>query len=147
MSRIRWTTSALNDLKIISLYIEGHRNLVTANRVCRIIYDAVQILRRFPESSKPGMEEGTRELVVPALPSYIVVYRLLPSAAVQILRIWHAAQQRQELAPVTTGTANPKVPTPAPAITGVRTAMTLEITAHSLPSPPIYRAYALCLSR
>jgi toxin ParE1/3/4 len=96
LSRIRWTTSALNDLKTISSYIEGQRNLATANRVCRIIYDAVQILRRFPESGKTGIEEGTREFVVPALPSYIVVYRLLPSEAVQILRIWHGAQQRQD---------------------------------------------------
>lgn len=96
MSRIRWSTSALNDLKTISSYIEGQRNLATANRVCRIIYDAVQILRRFPESGKTGIEEGTRELVVPALPSYIVVYRLVPSEAVQILRIWHGAQQRQD---------------------------------------------------
>lgn len=96
MIRIRWTTSALNDLKTISSYIEGQRNLATANRVCRLIYDAVQILRRFPESGKTGIEEGTREFVVPALPSYIVVYRLLPSEAVQILRIWHGAQQRQD---------------------------------------------------
>jgi toxin ParE1/3/4 len=72
------------------------RNLETANRVCRIIYDAVQILRRFPQSGKPGIERGTREWVVPQQPSYTVVYRLLPSDAVQILRIWHGAQERHE---------------------------------------------------
>jgi hypothetical protein len=43
---------------------------------CRIIYDAVQTLRRFPESGKAGLEEGSRELVVPALPSQIVPYRV-----------------------------------------------------------------------
>ena len=94
MNIIRWTPSASNDLKTISGYIESQRNLATANRVCRIIYDTVQILRRFPESGRTGIEEGTRELVVPALPSYIVVYRIVPSHAVQILRIWHGAQQR-----------------------------------------------------
>lgn len=94
MNRIRWTPAALSDLRSISSYIEQQRNLATANRVCRIIYDAVQILRRFPESGKPSLEEGTREMVVPSLPSYIVVYRLLPLDAVQILRIWHGAQQR-----------------------------------------------------
>ncbi len=57
--------------------------------MCRIIYDAVQILRRFPESGKAGIEEETRELVVSALPSYIVAYRLTGSEAIQILRIWH----------------------------------------------------------
>jgi toxin ParE1/3/4 len=93
---IRWTPLALNDLKAISGYIELQRNLETANRVCRIIYDAVQILRRFPQSGKPGIEGGTREWVVPQQPSYTVVYCLLPSDAVQILRIWHGAQERHE---------------------------------------------------
>jgi toxin ParE1/3/4 len=96
LNRIRWTTSAFNDLKTISGHIERQRNLATANRVCRIIYDTIQILRRFPESGKPGIEEGTREFVVPKLPTYTVVYRLLPSHAVEILRIWHGAQQRND---------------------------------------------------
>ena len=34
------------------------------------------MLRRFPESGKPGIEEGTRELVVPKLPIYVVAYRV-----------------------------------------------------------------------
>ena len=96
LTRIRWTLRAVSDLKAISSYIEQRRNLVAANRVCRIIYDAVEVLRRCPEIGKPGLEEGTRELVVPALPAYIVVYRILQADAVEIVRIWHGAQQRQE---------------------------------------------------
>jgi plasmid stabilization system protein ParE len=91
--RIRWTPLALNDIKNISIHIE-QRNLATANRVCRIIYDTVQILRRFPESGKTGIEEGTREFVIPRLPIYTVAYRILSDEAVQILRIWHGAQSR-----------------------------------------------------
>jgi len=91
---VRWTPLAITDLKGISIHIERDRNLATANRVYRIIYDTVQILRRFPESGKPGIEEGTREFVVPALPSCIVAYRIIRSEAVQILRIWHGAQER-----------------------------------------------------
>lgn len=94
MNRIRWTPAAIEDLKAVSRFIERERNLRTANRVCRLIYDAIQSLRRFPEVGRSGPEEGTRELVVPALPSYIVVYRMLPFEAVQILRVWHGAQQR-----------------------------------------------------
>jgi plasmid stabilization system protein ParE len=71
LTLIRWTPSAFNDLKTISRHIERQRNLATANRVCRIIYDTIQILRRFPESGKSGIEEGAREFVVPQLPSYI----------------------------------------------------------------------------
>lgn len=88
---IRWTPSALDDFKTISRRIEQERNLATANRMCRKIYDAIQSLRRHPRTGRPGIEEGTRELVIPKSP-YIVVYRLLPSEAAQILRIWHGAQ-------------------------------------------------------
>jgi len=91
--RIRWTTLAIDDLKIISGRIERQRNLATANRVCRAIYNTIQILRRFPESGKTGIEEGTRELVIPKLP-YVVACRLLGSGAVEVLPIWHGAQDR-----------------------------------------------------
>jgi plasmid stabilization system protein ParE len=91
---IRWTVSAVKDLKEISAHIELNRDLATANRVCRTINDAIQGLRRFPEMGKPGLEGGTREFVVPAFFSYIVAYRVDRSEAVQILRIWHGAQQR-----------------------------------------------------
>lgn len=96
MNRIRWTPLSLEDLQGISVYIESQRNLATANRVCRSIYDSVQRLRRFPEAGKPGLEDGTRELVVPEFPAYIVAYRQVPHQAVEVLRIWHGAQQRSE---------------------------------------------------
>lgn len=82
--RIRWTPSALNDFKTISWRIEQERNLATANRVCRHIYDAIQDLQRHPHTGRPSIEVGTRELVISKLP-YVVIYRL-------ILRIWHGAQ-------------------------------------------------------
>ncbi len=66
--RIRWSGLAVEDLKVISAHIERQRNLATANRICRAIYDAVQILRSFPEGGKGGIEGGTREFVVPKLP-------------------------------------------------------------------------------
>jgi toxin ParE1/3/4 len=88
--RIRWTPTALNDFKTISLRVERQRNLATANRVCRQIYDSIQSLRRHPHTGRPGSEEGTRELVITRSP-YIAVYRP-HSEAVEILRIWHGAQ-------------------------------------------------------
>ena len=90
---IRWTQDALNDFKTISYRSEQDRNLDTANRVCRSIYDAIQILRRHPYSGRLGTREGTRELVISKSP-YLVVYRVIETKVVQILRIWHGAQQR-----------------------------------------------------
>jgi plasmid stabilization system protein ParE len=43
--RVEWSDHAVADLKAISEYIERNRNLETANRVTRTIYDAVQSLR------------------------------------------------------------------------------------------------------
>jgi plasmid stabilization system protein ParE len=55
----------------------------------RRICDAIQNLRRHPQAGRSGIEEGTRELVISP---YIVVYRLMDSEAVQILRMWHGGQ-------------------------------------------------------
>ncbi len=93
--RIRWTPLAVDDFKAISFRIEQDRSLATANRVCRRIYDDIQMLRRRPQSGRPGIEEGTRELVILQLP-YIVAYRVMEPDTVQILRIWHGAQNQTE---------------------------------------------------
>jgi addiction module RelE/StbE family toxin len=76
--RIEWSAHALADLKSISEYIEQDRNLETANRVTRAIYDAIQSLRRLPYRGRYGRLENTRELVVPGLP-WIAVYQVLQS--------------------------------------------------------------------
>ncbi len=47
-------------------------------------------LRAFPHRGRPGRIAGTREVV---RAPYIVVYRVMPDA-VEILRIYHGAQNR-----------------------------------------------------
>ena len=89
--RIEWSAHALADLKSISEYIEQDRNLETANRVTRTIYDAVQSLRRLPYRGRYGRLENTRELVVSGLP-WIAVYQVLQDR-VLVLNILHGAQK------------------------------------------------------
>jgi addiction module RelE/StbE family toxin len=89
--RIEWSTDALADLKAISEYIEQDRNLETANRVTRAIYDAIQSLRRLPYRGRYGRVENTRELVVAGLP-WIAVYQVLQERIV-VLNILHGAQK------------------------------------------------------
>ena len=89
--RIEWSASAVADLKAISDYIEQDRNLETANRVARTIYEAVQTLRTMPHRGRPGRIENTRELVMPRLP-YLVVYGVYHDR-VLILNIVHGAQR------------------------------------------------------
>jgi len=89
--RLTWSAHAVSDLKAISEYIEQDRNLKTANRIARRIYDAIQDLRTMPYRGRYGRIEGTRELIVQGLP-WIVIYR--PTAEhVLILGIVHGAQK------------------------------------------------------
>ena len=75
-----------------SQHIEQDRTLEAANRVSRSIYDAIQSLRLMPYRGRPGRLNGTRELVVRALP-YIVIYQVLDERLL-ILNIVHGAQER-----------------------------------------------------
>ncbi len=89
--RVEWSTRAVSDLKAISEYIEQDRNLETANRITRTIYDAVQSLRAMPHRGREGRVRDTRELLVPRLP-YILVYRLLEER-IMVLNVVHGAQR------------------------------------------------------
>jgi len=89
--RIEWSDRAVADLKAISEYIEKNRDLGTANRVTRTIYDAIQSLRSLPYRGRYGRLENTRELVIVRLP-WIAVYRVA-GERVLILNIVHGAQK------------------------------------------------------
>lgn len=89
--RVEWSQHAVADLQQISEYIGRDRSLETANRVSRVIYDAIQSLRTMPYRGRPGRVNETRELVVRTLP-YIVVYQVFDER-VLILNIAHGAQR------------------------------------------------------
>jgi plasmid stabilization system protein ParE len=77
--RVDWSPFAVADLKTIAEWIEQDRDLGTANRVARAIYDAVQSLRTMPYRGRSGRLENTRELVIAGLP-YIVFIRFSRNA-------------------------------------------------------------------
>lgn len=88
--RVRWADSALDDVEQIVLYINRF-NPLAARRVAQAILDAGDGLSRFPMKGRAGSEPGTRELVV--VWPYVIVYEVEPDA-VQVLRVWHGAQER-----------------------------------------------------
>ncbi len=94
--RIRWTPTAFSNLRNISdlLRTNAASRLLTGSAA--LIYDVIQGLVQFPERGRTGMEEGTRELVVAKARSYVVAYRIVSPDTIQILPIWHGAQQRPE---------------------------------------------------
>ena len=90
--RIRWTIPAAKDLYRITRYIRRD-NPEAARKVAKTIYDACETLTTSPNRGRKGTEPDSRELVLSPLP-YIAVYRVKESV-VEILRIWHGAQERQ----------------------------------------------------
>jgi len=88
---IRWTPEASSSLEQISVHI-GDDNPEAALKTVRTIFERIEQLVAFPRRGRIGREAGTRELVLSPLP-YIVVYRV-KETTVEILQIWHGAQDR-----------------------------------------------------
>lgn len=87
---IEWTPAAIRDLNRIREYIGGD-NPAAARKVATQIFDHASSLATFPERTRTGRVNHTREAVIPNLP-YIIVYRVKQSR-LEVLRILHGAQQ------------------------------------------------------
>jgi toxin ParE1/3/4 len=90
--RIRWTPAAAADLQQISEYLRQHHPQYRQSTL-RKLYETVRGLKEAPYRGKPGRIEGTREVLFPPLP-YVAVYRI-QAEAIEVLRIWHTAQDRE----------------------------------------------------
>ncbi|HTU46583.1 MAG TPA: type II toxin-antitoxin system RelE/ParE family toxin [Bryobacteraceae bacterium] len=91
---VRWSTAAADDLERICEWIERD-NPEAARRLAKTIYDGCGKLKDFPHMGRASARmSGRRELLFPSLP-YIAVYRLT-ECAVEISRIFHAAQDRRD---------------------------------------------------
>lgn len=61
----------------------------------RKLYEIIRSLREAPYRGRPGNEEGTREVCFPPLP-YVAVYRVNErQQTVEVLRVYHGAQDGQ----------------------------------------------------
>jgi len=87
--QVRWTKAAADDLESIANYL-FEKTPEHAARLIRELYTAPSSLKRFPNRGRPGKKEGTRELVLRALP-YIIVYRV-SGENLHVVRILHGAQ-------------------------------------------------------
>ena len=89
--RIRWTPTAAADLQNIYDYLKQHEPHLAQPTIIEIRKSA-RSLKKFPLRGRNGRGEGTRELLQRRLP-HIIAYRLKDDA-VEILHIWHPAQDR-----------------------------------------------------
>ncbi|MGA7928163.1 MAG: type II toxin-antitoxin system RelE/ParE family toxin [Candidatus Sulfotelmatobacter sp.] len=91
--RIRWTPAAAEDLQGIYDYLKEHEPHLARPTVIEI-RESARSLKKFPQRGRKGREEGTRELLQRRLP-HIITYRVNEKDdAVEILHIWHPAQDR-----------------------------------------------------
>lgn len=88
--RVKWLEVALDSLIAEAEYI-SQESPAAADRTVVAILSAVEILKRFPASGRPGRVAGTRELVVSGTP-YIVPYRVREDT-VELLLVFHAARK------------------------------------------------------
>jgi toxin ParE1/3/4 len=89
--RIRWTTPAAEDLERIHEYLKEHQPRLAHSTITEL-HKAIRSLKKFPNRGRKGREEGTRELLHDWLP-HIVGY-CVKADTVEILHIWHGAQDR-----------------------------------------------------
>jgi plasmid stabilization system protein ParE len=89
--RIRWTPTAAADLQGIYDYLKEHEPHLAQPTVIEIRKSA-RSLKKFPLRGRKGREEDTRELLHRRLP-HIIAYRVKDDS-VEILHIWHPAQDR-----------------------------------------------------
>jgi toxin ParE1/3/4 len=89
--KVVWTITARKSLVVIHNFI-AIENPHAAKRVVRQLRQVTDKLADFPNFGRLGIEQGTREVIVPNL-AYIVVYRVANSQ-VQVLGLIHTSQDR-----------------------------------------------------
>jgi toxin ParE1/3/4 len=90
--QIFWTLPAKRDLDHIGDYIGRDNPVAAAAVILEIITTAESLLPEHTHIGKPGRVHGTRELVVSAYPSYILIYRAR-NGVLEILRVLHGARK------------------------------------------------------
>lgn len=86
---IEWTDPALADLVHIRSFV-ARDDPDAASRLAVRLIAAADSLEHFAARGRTGSVAGTRELVVRP---YVIVYRI-KGKVVQIVRVWHGAQNR-----------------------------------------------------
>ena len=89
---LRYTQRARRQLGNIHRYIR-ERNPEAATRVIARVRRSANLLRDFPRLGRRGLAPDTRELSVVGVP-YVVVYREKGDDVIEVLGVYHTAQDR-----------------------------------------------------
>jgi toxin ParE1/3/4 len=92
--RIRYTETALADIRSVLSYLAQKADEQTALSVLTRVQNAIQSLANFPEQGRAGRVTGTRELIIHKT-SLITAYRIVKSE-IQILALIHSSRRWPE---------------------------------------------------
>jgi addiction module RelE/StbE family toxin len=92
--RIRYTKTALVDLRAVFVYLSREADEHIAETVLARLRSIVSSLIDFPDQGRSGRVAGTRELIIPKT-SLIAVYRV-EKGEVQIISLIHIARRWPE---------------------------------------------------
>ncbi|MFC5311079.1 type II toxin-antitoxin system RelE/ParE family toxin [Azospirillum rugosum] len=100
--RVRWTPEAIQTLAGIHDYTMRTWGRQSAASIVSKLRAATRVLREHPRIGRLGQEAGTRELT--SIFPFVIVYHVSGEDGwsagrqddVEILRIWHGAQEREE---------------------------------------------------
>ncbi len=93
MISIRWSSTAADEFEALIHHI-SQDNPEAALSMAQNVLDRIAQIQTFPNIGRPGERPGTRELVVAP---FVVVYWLLTEDDAEILRVWHGAQNWQQV--------------------------------------------------
>lgn len=85
-----WSPKALGHLEQLWRFI-AQDSEIAADQVVQRIFDSVDLLKTQPEMGRVGRLAGTRELVVPRTP-YFVVYRVR-RGGLELIAVLHGSQR------------------------------------------------------
>jgi toxin ParE1/3/4 len=87
---IVWSPRAIDHLAHLRSSI-ARDNPKAANRIARVLLEAIERLAELPNLGRPGRVAGTRELVVPGTP-YVIPYRLRGDR-LEVIAVFHGRQK------------------------------------------------------
>lgn len=88
--KLKWTQTALSDLKHIYTYI-AEENIIAAKNTISKIQKGVQQIQKYPQVGKKGRVQETKEFIIPNS-FYIIIYRE-KNSTIEILSILHTARK------------------------------------------------------
>ncbi len=92
MMPIKWADSAHQDILAILEYFAEKQEKDIGQKILDRLFEALELLAKFPKAGRLGRVEGTRELLIPKSP-YILVYTV--TEQVEIVRLLYTRQGRE----------------------------------------------------